>query len=96
MEQLMRHHPAYFLGPREHHPSDFEVFEGPESQHLRCRSEHEFERGEPTWMVGELATAAVAVIVFCGILTVTARLAGDAPHMGPQPVVAVSTVAEPP
>jgi hypothetical protein len=95
MEQLMRHHPAYFLGRREHHRSDLEAVEELESQHLRRRDEHEFQCSEPTWMIGELAAVAVILVVFCGVLTVIARLAGDASDTGRHPVVAVSNVIEP-
>lgn len=95
IEHLMRLHPAYHFGRWERHQSDFDAFEELESQHLRRKHEYEAERGEPTWMIGEVAAAAAMLVVFCGVLTVIARFAVDAPDTGQQPVVAISDASEP-
>jgi hypothetical protein len=94
IENLLRLHPGSRFGLLEHHQSDFAAFEELESRHLRRRHEDEAERGDPTWMIGEVAAAVAMFVVFIGVLTVIARLTVDAPETGQQPVVAVFDAVE--
>lgn len=73
MEELMRLHPASCLGRRERRPTGLEVFEELESRHLRPRHECDADRREATWLIGDLAAAAMMLIVLVGVLTVIAR-----------------------
>jgi len=79
---------------REHRPSDFEVFDELEGQHLRPHHECGADSRQPTWMAGKVAVAAILVL-FVGLLTLLARSVGDASDTGQQSVVAASNAAEP-
>jgi hypothetical protein len=92
IEQLVRFHPGSHFGRLEHQQSDLEAFEELESRHLRVR--HEPRRSEPAWRIGDLAVAAAILVVFCGVLTVIARLAVESQNMMQQPVVALSDATE--
>ena len=95
LEQLMRLHPGSRFGRLERHQSDLEAFEELESRHPRRGHEYEAERGDPTWMIGEVAATAALLVVFIGVLTVIARLAVDTPDTGQQPIVAASDAPAP-
>lgn len=70
MEELMRLHPAWCLGRREHRPTGLEVFEELESRHPRPRHECDADAREVAWLIGDLAAAATMLIVLVGVLTV--------------------------
>jgi len=93
LEQLMRHHPASHVGRWDRRQTGLELFEELERPHPRPRYRYETESREPAWVIGQVAAAVAMLIVFCGVLTVIARFAGEAP--GQQPVVEVSDAAEP-
>src|SRR5882672_4948302 len=95
IEHLMRLHPASRFGRLERLQSDLKIFEELESRHLRCKQDPYAERNGPTWMIGEAAAAAAMFVVFCAVLTVIARLAGDETDTAQRPVVAVSQAVEP-
>ena len=95
MEQFMRLHPGSYFGRVERPQSDLEAFEALESRHLCPRHEYETDRREPTWTIGEFATAAAMLAVFVGVLTVVANFVADTPDTGQQAVAAVSVAAEP-
>jgi hypothetical protein len=94
IENLLRLHPGSRFGLLEHRQSDLAAFEELESRHLRRRHEDQAERGDPTWMLGEVAAAAAMLVLFIGVLTVIARFAVDVPDTGQEPVVAVSDAVE--
>jgi hypothetical protein len=96
IEQLMRHHPAYRFGCGERSESDAETFEELESRHLRRRPAYERERREQPWKIGEMAAAAAMVVVFCGVLTLIARLAADSTDPEQQALVTGSAESPPP
>jgi hypothetical protein len=96
IEHLMRLHPASHFGRCwDHHHSDFDALEELESRPLRPRQEHETDRSEPTWMIGEVAAAAAMLVVFIGVLTAIARFTVDTPDTAQRPAVAVSQAEEP-
>jgi hypothetical protein len=94
IEELMRHHPASHFGRMERYRSDLEAFEKLESRHLCPRREYEADRGEPTWLIGDVTATVAMLIVFVGVLTVIARFAVDGPETGQQPMAAISVAAE--
>src|SRR5262249_15346818 len=93
IEHLMRLRPASHFG-WERRQTGLELFEDLERPHPRPRYRYETERREPAWLIGQVASVAI-LIVFCGVLTVIARVAGDATDAGQQPDVAISDVPEP-
>ncbi len=92
IEQLMRLHPASYIGRLERPQSDLEAFEELESRHLRVRRAP--ERSEPAWRLGDLTAAAAILVVFCGVLTAIARLAVESQSTMQKPVVALSDATE--
>jgi len=95
LEDLMRLHPASHVGRWDRPQTGLELFEELETPHPRPRYRYETESREPAWAIGQVAAAVAMLIVFCGVLTVIARFAGEAPDAGQQPAVEVSDAAAP-
>jgi len=97
IEEILRFHPASQFGHWECRQSDLAAFEELERRPVRRRHEYEYEaeRSEPTFMIGEVVAAAAMFVVFCGVLTVIAHLAGDSPVTAQPPAVTASDAAEP-
>ncbi|HZF32982.1 MAG TPA: hypothetical protein VE914_04210 [Candidatus Angelobacter sp.] len=97
IEQLIRFHPASHIGRLGRQEAGLEVFEDFESRHVRRGQEDEYEteRSKPLWMIGELAATAAILVIFCGVLTVIARLVVDSPNTIEPQVVEISDAAEP-
>ena len=95
IEHLVRLHPASYYAYWERRQSDFSAFEELEGRPVRRRHEYEAEGSESTWMIGKVAAVAAMFILFCGVLTAIAQLAGESADPGQQPVVeaSASTVA---
>ena len=97
MEQLIRFHPGSQIGRLDRRESDLEAFEKLESRPVRREEvyqDYETQRSKPVGMIGELAATAVLVVVFCGVLAVIARFAGESQDTTQDSLVATSDVAE--
>jgi hypothetical protein len=95
IEQLMRLHPASQFGRWERGRADLELFEELERRHVPPEPEHEIERRESTWMLGEVAAATAMLVLFIGVLTVIARWSAEAPNAAqPAAPMAVSDMAD--
>ena len=97
IEHLIYFHPASQMGRLGRQEPELEAVEELESRHVHRGEEYEYEaeRSKPLWTIGKVAATAAVLVVFCGVLTVVARLAVESPNTTQHPVVVISDAAEP-